>query len=37
MDENLIGEDFLGNRRIWFSFRTQRVAVSRRAGDEPAN
>jgi predicted aspartyl protease len=34
MEENLIGQDFLGNRRIWFSFKTQRVAVSRRAGDE---
>jgi predicted aspartyl protease len=34
MDENLIGQDFLGNRRIWFSFETQRVAVSQRPGDE---
>jgi predicted aspartyl protease len=34
MDENLIGQDFLRNRRIWFSFKTQRVAVSQRAGDE---
>jgi predicted aspartyl protease len=34
MDENLIGQDFLGNRRIWFSFKTQRVAVSQRVGDE---
>jgi predicted aspartyl protease len=37
MDENLIGEDFLGNRRMWFSFKTQRVGVSRRTGDELAN
>jgi len=37
LDENLIGQDFLGNRRIWFSFKTQRVAVSQRTGDGPAS
>jgi predicted aspartyl protease len=37
VDENLIGQDFLAKRRIWLSYKTQRVAVSQRAGDEPAN
>lgn len=35
MDQNLIGEDFLRDRRIWFSFETRRVAVSQRPGDIP--
>jgi hypothetical protein len=34
IEENLVGRDFLGKRRIWFSFKTQRVAVSRRSDDE---
>jgi predicted aspartyl protease len=37
MDENLIGQDFLDHRRIWLSYQTDRVAVSRRAGDEQAH
>jgi len=36
VNENLIGQDVLGNRRIWFSFKTDRVAISLREGDQLA-
>ena len=34
--DGVIGMDFLGRRRVWFSFRTDRVFVSRGDGDAAA-
>jgi hypothetical protein len=31
--DGVIGQDFLSSRRVWFSIRTGRLFVSRKAGD----
>ncbi len=35
--EAVIGQDFLGARRVWFSFRTGRLFISRKDSDTAAN
>jgi predicted aspartyl protease len=34
--EAVIGQDFLGNRRVWFSFSTDRLYISRNGNDAAA-
>ena len=34
--EALIGQNILSNRRIWFSFATDRLFITRTADDPPA-
>ncbi|HXA25502.1 MAG TPA: retroviral-like aspartic protease family protein [Acetobacteraceae bacterium] len=34
--EAVIGQDFLGNRRVWLSFKTDRLYISRKSNDAAA-